>query len=60
MPNYREGFPLKMLDPGSFPSWIADQADDLAKILSTNNFQVAGRNTNKSGNQVRWPEFPKG
>ena len=45
---------------GAIPAQLADQVAILAKVLFTNSFQAACRKANKSGNQVRRREFPKG
>jgi hypothetical protein len=42
------------------PAGAADQVAILAKVLFTNGFQAVCRKANKSGNQVRRSEFPKG
>jgi hypothetical protein len=42
-----------------FPALAAVQVAVLAKVLFTNDFQIACRKVNKSRNQVRRPEFPK-
>ncbi len=38
---------------------MANQAAIQAKRLLTNNFRPFARSASKSGNQVRWLEFPK-
>jgi len=38
---------------------MADQAAIQAKTLLTNNFRPFVRSASRSGNQVRWLEFPK-
>src|SRR4051812_41262290 len=51
---------FKELGQATGAAWLADQVAILAKMLFTNSFHAACRKANKSGNQVRRREFPKG
>jgi hypothetical protein len=59
MPDGRRVCLLAAPDQASNSEWMANQATIQAKILLTNNFRPSVWSASKSGNQVRWLEFPK-